>query len=150
MTRSPTPAFSVALPEVSVLWHQTFTLALLRWSVLNVVLPLVLSLLVAWPERQQRGRHYKNNSAASRVAAAAPPSVLTFSVARLAIVVLSSYVFGSSSARRATSITGGGGLAALANGGGRRWNFEAVEGYPAVSVVGAAVALVFAAFEGQA
>lgn len=147
LTRGPTRAFSFTVPEMSVLWHPTFTSALFRWSLLNLICPLVVALLVAWPDRQQqRQQHVRRGTSRAEQQLVASPNVVTFSIARLAIVVLSGYVFGSASA---TSRSGGG-FTGVANGGGRRWSFEAVEGYPAVSVVGAAVTLAFATFDATA
>lgn len=110
--RSPTPSFSLSLPTLSVLIHPTFTSPLISWTLLSVLLPLSLSLLVAFPTASPRRRQ------SSEIA---PPNPVVFNIFRLASAVLVHYIFEKS-------------------GKGVGWSFEQVEGYPAVQILGAAVA----------
>lgn len=119
LTRSPTPAFSFKIPDISILLHPTFTSSFIRWSILTILLPLIASLFLAFPGPRSR------RSSARRTIA--PPNALSFALARLAIAILAGYIFSHPSKTH--------------------WSFDSVEGYPAISVLGSALSGAFAALE---
>ncbi|KAI5474326.1 hypothetical protein MNV49_003541 [Pseudohyphozyma bogoriensis] len=120
LTRSPTPAFNLPLPDITVLLHSTFTGPLLSWVALFLVLPLVLSILVAAPQSTGRGRSTRQKIS--------PPSAVAFNLFRLATAVLVHVIF----ARDPDPV---------------KWSFEHVKGYPAIQILGASVALFLSAYE---
>ncbi|KAL8277096.1 hypothetical protein RQP46_010524 [Phenoliferia psychrophenolica] len=117
LSRGPTPAITLPLPDLTVLSHPTFVTPLLSWTTLSFLLPLALSLLVAFPSSSKRG-------------GIAPPNPVTFNVFRLSCAILVHYIFAAGKT-----------TAAL------KWSFEHVEGYPAVQLLGAATAGVLAAYQ---
>ncbi|KDE04156.1 hypothetical protein MVLG_05382 [Microbotryum lychnidis-dioicae p1A1 Lamole] len=127
LTRSATPAFVVRYPDVLVLAHPTFTHAFLKWSFLTILLPLIASVVLAFPQNSKHtsGRPGRRSANQDDVSA---PNPLSFALARTSIVFLNGYIF----SRAVSKI---------------HWSFEAVEGYPAISLLTSALSAVFAAYE---
>ncbi|SCV73164.1 BQ2448_7089 [Microbotryum intermedium] len=127
LTRSTTPAFVVRYPDVSVLTHPTFTHAFLKWSFFTILLPLIASVVLAFPQNSKHtsGRSGRRTANQDDLSA---PNALSFALVRTSIVLLNGYIF----ARAVSNV---------------HWSFEAVEGYPAVSLLASALSAVFAAYE---
>ncbi|KAM0786119.1 hypothetical protein ACM66B_006929 [Microbotryomycetes sp. NB124-2] len=136
LIRSPTPAFNVLQPDLSVLLHPTFRRAFFKWASLTVLLPLILSVVFAFPHAQgsssiRRSRHSSSassSSSRSRHPKPYPANPMSFAVARLALSILTGYVF---STPAKTSLT---------------WDFSSVAGYPGLQVVGAAATVLLLAY----
>ncbi|KAK4048426.1 lumenal Hsp70 protein [Microbotryomycetes sp. JL201] len=130
LTRSPTPAFHVLQPDLSVLVHPTFRGALFKWTTLTVLIPLVLSVVLAFPHAQASSsiRRSRPSAARSRHLKPYPANPMSFAIARLAISILTGYVFA------------GPGSTSL------KWGFEAVAGYRGLQVVGSAATVLLLAY----
>ncbi|KAK4052306.1 hypothetical protein OIO90_004387 [Microbotryomycetes sp. JL221] len=141
-------------PNVSVLVHPTFRDAFVKWTLMTIVIPLVVSVILTFPDEVQpsfgdwismsdasspepepaRGTNQRRitgvtrnedyNQAQDRRRPFGANAV-SFTIARLAIVVLRGYVFASPVSSRL------------------KWGFESVKGYPAVQVVGGVSTLLF-------
>ena len=123
LLRSPTPSFSLPYPDLSILYHPTFLSSLFSWTLFTVLIPLIVALFLATPSDDDSER----SSRKSRRKKVAPPQALQFALARIGCAVLWGYIF-----RRESRV---------------KWDFYAVDGFPAIQVLGSVMSAAFAAVE---
>ncbi|KAM0747746.1 hypothetical protein T439DRAFT_358961 [Meredithblackwellia eburnea MCA 4105] len=122
LTRSPTPSFSLPIPSLSILLHTSFLTPLFTWSLLTILLPLLLSLIFAFPlEPNVPSNTNKRNNSNKSTTRMEPPNPVVFNIARVASAVLVHHVF-------------------KADVDKSKWTFESVKGYPQVQLLGAGLA----------
>ncbi|GAA5901453.1 hypothetical protein JCM5296_003014 [Sporobolomyces johnsonii] len=165
------PRTTVSLPSLHLLLHPAYLLALSRWALSTLVLPLLLSTLISFPHTSSPSP--RTRARAARRDAPAPPSALIFCLSRLAVALLQGYILPRPSSSSSplplahshhpstlqtlrhilleASVTGGpgwngNGMASSALG--QTWTFQgAVEGLWGVVAVGMGVGTVVAAVE---